>query len=185
MTALSDPLTKIAEYLKLYPMRVDFHPDHFVVLNSSKSDILNTSIKTLAMHEALLKEMEIDSEHRCVLHVGGAYHDKEKALEQFIHNWGFISQSLQKMIILENDDTSFTLGDTLYLCEKLGIPLVFDYHHHLANHQEPLWENDWDRVVNTWSHSKLPLKMHISSPRSKQDFRAHADYVDPELFFPF
>ncbi len=185
MQALSDPLNKIADYLKRHPMRVDFHPDHFVVLNSTKTNILNTSIKTLFMHHALLKGMEIDTEHRCVLHVGGAYHDKEKALEQFIHNWGYVSQSLHRMILLENDDTSFTLEDTLYLCEKLGVPLVFDYHHYLANHKDPLWENDWDRIVATWNFSKLPIKIHISSPRSNQDFRAHADYVDPEMLFSF
>jgi UV DNA damage endonuclease len=166
-------------------MRVDFHPDHFVLLNSPKTDILNNSIKTLAMHHALLKGMEIDPEHRCVLHVGGVYENREKALEQFIHNWGLVSTRLQNMIILENDDTSFTLHDTLYLCEKLGIPLVFDYHHHLAHHQDINWQEQWGRIVGTWEHSRMPVKMHISSPRSEKEFRAHAEYVDAEMFMDF
>lgn len=54
------------------------------------------------MHKALLKGMEIDPEHRCVLHVGGGYNDKEKALEMFINNWSYISPAIQKMIMLEN-----------------------------------------------------------------------------------
>ena len=77
--------------------------------------------------------------------------------------------AIQKMIMLENDDTSFTLEDTLYLCEKLDIPLVFDYHHHLAHHQNANWEVHWDRVIQTWRHSSLPIKMHISSPKSEKD----------------
>jgi UV DNA damage endonuclease len=89
------------------------------------------------------------------------------------------------MIMLENDDTTFTLNETLYLCEKLGIPMVFDYHHHLANHEEEDWVKHWDRVTSTWSQSKLPIKMHISSPRSEKEFRAHANYVDPDLFLGF
>lgn len=185
MRPLKENLKKIADFLKEHPMRVDFHPDHFVLLNTKDIDTLNMSIKTLAMHEALLKGMEVDQEHRCVLHVGGAYADKEKALEQFIHNWGSIPSSIQKMIMLENDDKTFTLDDTLYLCEKLGIPLVFDYHHHLANFQQEDWRVNWDRVVSTWHYSKLPVKMHISSPKSEKDFRAHADYIDPDMFMTF
>lgn len=185
MKALKESLQTISSYLKEHPIRVDFHPDHFVLLNSTKTDILKNSIKTLAMHEALLKGMDIDTEHRCVLHVGGAYEDKEKALEQFIENWGLVPQRLQKMIILENDDTSFTLHDTLYLCEKLGIPLVFDYHHHLAHHETDDWEKQWERVVSTWQTSKLPIKMHISSPKSDEDFRAHADYINLDMFKTF
>ncbi|MDZ5474588.1 UV DNA damage repair endonuclease UvsE [Bacillus sp. 31A1R] len=185
MRPLKGALKEIADYLKDHSIRVDFHPDHFVLLNTKKLDILNMSIKTLAMHEALLKGMELDTEHRCVLHVGGAYDDKEKALEQFIHNWGSIPTRIQRMIMLENDDTTFSLQDTLYLCEKLGIPLVFDYHHHLANFQNENWVEDWDRIVSTWGHSKLPIKMHISSPKSEKDFRAHADYVDPKMFLTF
>jgi UV DNA damage endonuclease len=185
MRPLKEALREIGDYLKEHPMRVDFHPDHFVLLNTPNVDTLNMSVKTLAMHEALLKGMSVNTEHRCVLHVGGAYEDKEKAMELFIENWGVIPHKLQKMVILENDDTSFTLEDTLYLCEKLGIPLVFDYHHHLANFQNDRWLESWERVVNTWAHSPLPIKMHISSPRSDKEYRAHADMIDPIMFLGF
>lgn len=182
---LREVLGKLAEFLREHSIRVDFHPDHFVVLNSLDKDILKNSLKTLSMHEALLRGMDVNPEQRCVLHVGGGYDDKEKALEQFIHNWAFIRPDIQKMIMLENDDTTFTVKDALYLCEKLGIPFVFDYHHHLANHEDEDWVSDWERMVSTWSHSPLPIKMHISSPRSDKEFRAHADYVDPEMFLKF
>jgi UV DNA damage endonuclease len=185
MRALSKPLKAIAEYIRENPMRLDFHPDHFVLLNTTKKEILNNSIKTLAMHHALLKGMEVDPRHRCVLHVGGAYEDKEKALEQFIHNWALIPQVLQSMVMLENDDTTFTLNDTLYLCEKIGIPLVFDYHHHLANFEKKDWETEWERIVGTWADSSLQVKMHISSPRSEKEFRAHGDHIDPQMFLDF
>ncbi|WP_413304500.1 UV DNA damage repair endonuclease UvsE [Bacillus sp. 1P10SD] len=182
---LSEPLQELGSYSKEKSIRIDFHPDHFVVLNTPDKEILKNSLKTLMMHQAMLKGMTIDTEHRCVLHVGGGYDDKEKALEQFIHNWGYIKPSIQKMIMLENDDTTFTTKETLYLCEKLGIPMVFDYHHHLANYDDLDWVSDWERIISTWSHSPLPVKMHISSPRSEKDFRAHADHVNPEMFMEF
>ncbi|TXC81863.1 UV DNA damage repair endonuclease UvsE [Metabacillus litoralis] len=185
MSELDEPLKNIAEFLAIHPMRVGFHPDHFVVLNSQQPDIFKMSLKTLRMHEHLLKGMGVNSEHRCVLHIGGAYDNKEKALEQFIHNWGLIPVSLQKMLMLENDDTTFHVNDALYLCEKLGVPQIFDYHHHLAYHEDLNWEHQWERVLNTWKESPLPVKMHISSPKSEKEFRAHSDYIDVSMFMEF
>lgn len=185
LSPLKDSLSSVGDYIRQRGMRVDFHPDHFVLLNSPKKEVLKTSIRTLNLHAALLKGMGIDSRHRCVLHIGGKYNDKEKALEQFIHNWMYVPEHLQSMVMLENDDTSFTLEDTLYLSEKLGIPLVFDLHHHLANHRDSNWESHWKRVVRTWKHASLPMKMHISSPKSGKQFRHHADYIDPDMFLQF
>lgn len=182
---LQEALRELGDYAKKYKIRVDFHPDHYVVINSPTKRVLNNALTSLNMHYDLLNAMGIDPTHRCVLHVGGNYKDTEKSLRRFIDNWKDVPQEIQKMIILENDDTSFTLEDTLYLCEKLDIPLIFDYHHHLAHHENPNWEDHWDRVVNTWENSPLPIKMHISSPKSEEEFRHHADYVDIDMFFEF
>ncbi|MGG2067512.1 UV DNA damage repair endonuclease UvsE [Bacillus sp. S14(2024)] len=182
---LRENLKRLGEYVKRQEMRIDFHPDHFVVLNSLHPPILKQSIKTLQMHGKLLKGMGIDRTHRCVLHVGGAYENKEKALEQFIENWSLVPVGIQKMVMLENDDTTFSLKEVLYLGEKLGIPVVFDLHHHMVNHDLEEWVTDWERVVRTWEQSPLPIKMHISSPREGNNPRAHADFINPDQFFSF
>lgn len=182
---LSEKLTEIGTYARKHNIRIDFHPDHFVVVNSPRMEVVRNSLKTLKMHYLLLKGMKIDPAHRCVLHVGGNYKETEKSLERFIDNWMDVPRAIQKMIMLENDDTSFTVDDTLYLCEKLEIPLVFDYHHHLAHHYNGNWEDKWDRIVATWKHSPLPIKMHISSPKSEREFRHHSDYVDVDMFFRY
>ncbi|MFZ7946060.1 UV DNA damage repair endonuclease UvsE [Neobacillus sp. 19] len=185
MKPLQKQLRMLGNFAKDHGIRIDFHPDHFVLINSMKKEILNNSIQTLKMHYLLLKGMGIDPAHRCVMHVGGNYKDTETSLERFIENWMVVPRSIQKMIMLENDDTSFTLEDTLYLCEKLDIPLVFDYHHHLAHHRNAHWEEHWDRVIQTWRNSSLPMKMHISSPKSLKEFLHHADYIDLDLFIHF
>ena len=185
MRPLKGKLAEIGEFVKKHKMRVDFHPDHFVVLNSPRREVFLNSITNLKMHYLLLTAMNLDATHRCVLHVGGKYNDIEKSLERFVMNWSDVPLSTQQMIILENDDTSFTLDDTLFLCEKLGIPLVFDYHHHLAYHRNEIWKDKWDRVAVTWRDSPLPIKMHISSPKSEDKFRHHSDHVDVDMFFRF
>ncbi|MFT8320208.1 MAG: UV DNA damage repair endonuclease UvsE [Bacillus sp. (in: firmicutes)] len=182
---LKSKLYELGKMVKKYDMRVDFHPDHFVVLNNTEPEILKNSLKTMQMHGKLLKGMKLNTEHRCVLHVGGVYNDKEQALEQFILNWGLVPIRLQKMIILENDDKNFTFNDTLYLCEKLNIPCVFDLHHHMVHNEGDDWYNHWGRVINTWKYSPLPIKMHISSPRDGEQDRAHADYINVDQFLSF
>ena len=137
------------------------------------------------MHFQLLKAMNINPEHRCVLHVGGGYDDKEKALEQLVENFASIPAQIQRMLMFENDDTTFTFDETLFACEKLGVPIVFDFHHHIVNHINEGWTSSWGRAVDTWRNSKLPMKMHISSPRDTKDIRAHADYVDSTMFITF
>jgi len=185
MKPLKEELNQLGEFALKNNMRIDFHPDHFVILNSVDEELLKSSIKTLKMHYQLLKAMKINTEQRCVLHVGGGYDDKEKALEQLIENFGSVPSPIQKMLMFENDDTTFTFDETLFACEKLGVPIVFDYHHHLVNHVNEQWTENWERAVNTWAVSELPMKMHISSQRDDKDIRAHADYVESSMFLTF
>ncbi|WP_202079568.1 UV DNA damage repair endonuclease UvsE [Caldalkalibacillus salinus] len=185
MQALKEPLAQLGEFIDKHGMRVGFHPDHFVLINSPRDEVFKPSLENLKMHYLLLKGMNVDTEHRCVMHVGGDYKKRDDALERFVTNWGRVPHAIQRMMMLENDDKSFHLEDTLYLCEKLQIPLVFDYHHHLAHHHDIHWEKQWDRVLQTWAHSPLPVKMHMSSPKSETQFRAHAEYVDLDMFMDF
>ncbi|WP_025025726.1 UV DNA damage repair endonuclease UvsE [Caldalkalibacillus mannanilyticus] len=185
LTPMIESLRELGKFAMENDMRIDFHPDHFVLLNSPKPEIFKQSLLVLKLHHQLLRAMGIDLQHRCVMHVGGNYKDTEASLERFVTNWADVPTGIQKMIMLENDDKSFTLLDTLYLCEKLGIPLVFDYHHHLAHHKEKNWESEWERVIDTWKHSPLPPKMHISSPKNEKEFRHHADYIDLQMFLDF
>ncbi|QDP40336.1 UV DNA damage repair endonuclease UvsE [Radiobacillus deserti] len=182
---LAPAFKELGNYARKHRMRIGFHPDHFVVLNTPKTEVLKQSIYNLVYHYNMLTAMGEDPSHKCVLHVGGSYGNKEAALERFIENWGKISPRIQNTIILENDDKTYNVEDVLYLSEKLEIPHVFDFHHHAANHRDADWTQYWERIVNTWKHSRNPVKMHISSPKSENQFRHHADYVDPEMFKTF
>lgn len=185
MTPIAGELHHIGEFAQKHGMRIDFHPDHFHVINTPNEEIFQASLKGLAYHRQLILAMGIDPLHRLVLHVGGLYKNKVTALERFVSNWSHVPHDLQTMIMLENDDKSFSMSDTLDLCEHVGVPFVFDYHHHLVNHDQPDWENGWERIVETWKHSPLPVKMHISSPKDDKNFRAHADFIDSEMFMRF
>jgi UV DNA damage endonuclease len=183
--AIKKDLAEIGAFVKKKGLRVDFHPDHFVLINSPKKEVFTMSMKSLEMHYKLIKGMDLFHQNRCVMHVGGNYKNAESALERFVTNWMIVPRHIQEMIMLENDDTSFTLLETLYLCEKLEIPLVFDLHHHLAYHKEKDWLSNWDRIVRTWEQASFPIKMHISSPKNEKQYRHHADFIDSDMFIGF
>ncbi|MBU8907139.1 UV DNA damage repair endonuclease UvsE [Desertibacillus haloalkaliphilus] len=183
--AIFPNLKQLGEYIRSKQMRVDFHPDHFVVLNNPDEEVFNRSLQTLLYHYKLLKGLGVDPTHRCVLHIGGKKHGKVSGLETFIDNFENIPSQLQKMIMIENDDTVYHTEDALYLGEKLGIPVVFDLHHHDVNHPETPLSELWPRVVATWSNSPLPVKMHISSPIDGELDKRHHDYIDKDRLLHF
>ncbi|QOY34351.1 UV DNA damage repair endonuclease UvsE [Anaerobacillus isosaccharinicus] len=184
--AIAPILNEIGEFITKHQMRIGFHPDHFVVINNLDEDLLKRSIHTLIYHYKLLKGMNIDPMHRCVLHVGGAKNGVVEGLEEFIENFEKIPKAIQQMLILENDDTVYHIEDVLYLGEKLQIPVVLDIHHHDI-HQPKTFSflEVWDRVLETWKHSSLPVKIHVSSPKEDATDKRHHDYIDVERLMRF
>ncbi|ELW9008270.1 hypothetical protein SIN57_001990, partial [Campylobacter upsaliensis] len=53
MKPLKEPLGELGAFARKHKMRIDFHPDHFVLLNSPQKHILKNSIKTLKLHYLL------------------------------------------------------------------------------------------------------------------------------------
>ncbi|WP_017727177.1 UV DNA damage repair endonuclease UvsE [Halalkalibacterium ligniniphilum] len=183
--ALAQELKRLGSFALQEKMRLDFHPDHFVVLNSPSKTITSRSLHTLLYHYKLLREMGIDTVHRCVLHVGGKKGGVEAGLEQFIDNYSTIPPRLQSMIILENDDVNYTIEDVLYLGEKLDIPVVLDLHHHDVLHRTKEIREYWERIVATWQRSPLPIKIHLSSPMEGDRDPRHHDFIDCRRFLAF
>ncbi len=101
-----------------------------------------------------------------------------------------MDERIRRTITLENDDKTYTAEETLAVCERLGVPMVLDIHHHLVNNNGEEAAKLWPRIMNTWRKSSLvPVelapKIHVSSPRSDKELRAHAEYVDVEHILPF
>lgn len=176
---------RIGNLIKDNNMRVDFHPDQFCVLNSIKEDIVLNTIESLKYHYSILEALKIPDKI-LILHVGSNVFGKEKSLERFIKNFNKLPIYIKNVIALENDDKIFNIHDLLYLSEKLNVPVVLDYHHHICNHIE----NDdifkyIDNIFKTWK-GKTP-KIHFSSPKSKikKEIRSHHDYIDVNSFIDF
>ncbi|WP_134704673.1 UV DNA damage repair endonuclease UvsE [Ammoniphilus sp. YIM 78166] len=185
---LAEDFEQIGEFVKKNRMRVGFHPDHFVNLNSPKDDIVEKSIQDLTYHLQQSQAMGLDETMKFNIHMGGAYKDKKDSIKRLIDNWTRVPADIQRRITFENDDKTFTAAETLEACQALGTPMVLDIHHHRCNHEHHDLSSILEDIFATWKDSGLPPKIHVSSPKGTESaaaMRSHADFVDVHDLLPF
>jgi len=175
---------RIWKKIKKYNIRIDVHPDQFCVLNSTKKEIVTNSIKILNYHYNILKALNIEKKI-IILHIGSSVLGKDNSIKRFINNFNKLPNYLKKCIAIENDDKIYNIEDCLELCEKLNIPMVLDYHHHICNNNNLNIDNYLQRIFNTWKNN-IP-KIHFSSPKNntKKEFRSHHDFINIQDFILF
>lgn len=158
-------------------VRLLFHPDQFCVLSSPKPEVVSSTVKELDFHAQIAVLVGADA---LIVHGGGVYGDKDSALQRFADNFRLLSDDAQRMLVVENDDRSYTVEDLLPLCQTIDIPLVYDVHHHRCNQDSLSVEDATTRALSTWTDGRTPL-FHISSPRDGWDAknpRPHHDFID-------
>lgn len=184
----ADELARVGAKARALGIRLSLHPSQYIVLNTPDPAVLDTAIRTLQSHADILNGMGLGPEHKIITHVGGLYGDREGALERFAERYERLSPAIRARLIVENDDRLFPVDDVLWLHERTGIPVVFDWLHHAALQTGTLGAAEAAcRAFATWPAGQRP-KLHFSSvagqiPRGKA--APHADYIDPADLVPF
>ena len=173
---------EIGDKIKKHNIRVDVHPDQFCVLNSTKKEVLENTFEILEYHYKILDALNIENKI-IILHVGSSVLGKQNSIKRFINNFYKLPKYIQECIAIENDDRIYNILDCLYICKKLNIPFVLDYHHHICNNVCEI-DDYLDEIFKTW---KTTPKIHFSSPKNKtkKDFRSHHDYINIDDFIKF
>jgi UV DNA damage repair endonuclease len=93
---------------RTHDVRLSFHPDQFVALNSVRDDVVASSVRELDAHASLGLLIGVDT---ITLHVGGMTGGKEATLERLEANLAGFSGDARARLALENDDRLFTVSD--------------------------------------------------------------------------
>ena len=168
------------ELARLHNVRLSFHPDQFVVLNSIRDEVVAASILELDTQARLGELVGADT---ITLHVGGMTDGKPAALERLERNIDRLSLAARSRLALENDDRLFTVKDLYELCLRSRVPLVYDVHHHRCNPDGLDVETATNLSTETW-RGREPW-MHLATARdgaTAANPRPHADYIDPADF---
>ena len=184
--SLKEEFTKLGEFIKSNDMRVSLHPDHFTLINTKSEEILNNSINDLKYHIKILNAMGLtDNKYKLVIHVGGAYSNKEESLNRFISNYRELNSNIKSRIMLENDDKIYSATDVLRISKEISIPVVLDVHHYNCVNSGERLEDILYKAFETWNKQKFPPKIHFSSPKNAKQFRNHAENIDLNDFIAF
>ena len=171
---------------KTHKVRLTSHPGPFNVLTSPHEHVVENCIADLTAHGDVFDMMDLSRTpyNKINIHIGGAYGDKEAAMERFCKNFERLPNSVKSRLTVENDDkaTMYSVKD-LYdgVYKRIGIPIVFDYHHHRFCTGELSEEDALALAISTWG-SVVPV-VHYSESRNieqKDDKirpQAHSDYV--------
>jgi len=176
-------------------IRLSLHPSQYTVLNAADAEVARKARWDLDVQASLLDAMEQDAAAVVVIHVGGGYGDREAALERFVRSFEQLGEAARRRVVIENDDTVFTVADCLWVHRRTAAPIVFDHHHHRLNPGEATVYESVLAAATTWPTAVTP-KIHFSSPRLDgrtvgrgkaartipPRLRQHADYVDPWTF---
>ena len=186
-------------------IRLSFHPSQFIVLNSENEDLTRKSMWDLDSQAEMLDRMECGPEARMVIHVGGAYGDRESGCARWIKTWSRLSEPVRRRLVLENDDIRYSAADVLRIHEETGVALVFDYQHFWCMNPEGLaMMPTVERFLRSWPEGQRP-KLHYSCARTELReikrknrktkkietvlqspiWTGHADYNNPFETIPF
>ena len=167
-------------------IRITSHPGPFNVLVSPNEKVVQNTITDLEIHGKIFDMMglSLTPYNKINIHCNGVYGDKISAMDRFCENFKRLSPSVQKRLTVENDDKAsmYSVKDLMYIHEKIGIPIVFDYHHHTFQTGDLTEEQALSLAVTTWPKGITPV-VHYSESKSlheennKLKPQAHSDYI--------
>ena len=172
-----------------YGHRLTSHPGPFNVLVSPNEKVVKNTITDLSIHGEVFDLIGLSRTpyNKINIHCNGVYGDKISAMDRFCKNFERLPESVQSRLTVENDDkaTMYSVKDLMYIHERIGIPIVFDYHHHKFCTGDLSEEEALKLAASTWGDIK-PV-VHYSESKSLHENndtikpQAHSDYISETI----
>lgn len=159
-------------------LRLVMHPDQYVVLNSEFPGVVRNSIKILRMHSRILDLLGQPRSPWAALQIHGGKSGRSVELIRAISG---LEKGIRSRLVLENDERAYGAEEILSICRSVGIPMVFDAHHHviherLDSYNDPSVEEHLRAAASTWPDPSWQL-VHISNGRDFFRDRRHHDLI--------
>jgi UV DNA damage endonuclease len=166
-------MQRIGAFVLANGHRLSTHPGPYNVLASPKPEVVDKAILDLDAHAHIFDTLGLpaDNNTKINIHVGGAYGDKVSAMQRFTTNFGRLGSTTQARLTVENDDRASMysvqdLYDGIY--SVIGIPIVFDYHHHQFCTGGLSEQQALELAMSTWPADIVPT-VHYSESREVHD----------------
>ena len=186
-------LSIAGEFAKKNELRITSHPGPFNVLVSPRENVVENTITDLRIHGEMFDMLGLSRTpfNKINIHCNGVYGDKISAMDRFCKNFERLPKSVQTRLTVENDDKAsmYSVLDLMYIHKRIGIPIVFDYHHHKFCTGDLSEQEALELAISTWPDGIKPI-VHYSESKSlhegdeKIKLQAHSDYIHklPNLY---
>lgn len=182
-----DRFEEIGRFINQNGLRVSMHPGQYTVLNSNNPLVVKRAIEDLKYHCDVLDLMQLDSTHKIVLHIGGAYDNRSEAINRFEDSFLKLEKRIQNRLIIENDDKIYNIQEVLDISDRLQIPVVYDNLHNLINpYDTNISDSEWITICNrTWKECDGSQKVHYSQQNINKKSGSHSNTIYIEEFLRF
>jgi UV DNA damage endonuclease len=178
LRSLADEMAAIGDRANRFGLRLVLHPDQFVVLNSDNPQIIETSIRVLENHALVMDLLQQPRSQWAAMNIHGGKGGKPDLL---VENLKKLPDSVRTRVTLENDEHAYGAYEILDVCQRAGVAMVFDVHHHVVHDkitdlEDPSIADILRQARDTWENPDWQL-VHLSSGREGIHDRAHHDFI--------
>lgn len=154
--------------------RLSMHPGQYTQPGSPNAGVAERGLAELRYAAGVLEAMDAQ-DGVVVLHLGGAYGDKQTAAERFAEALRG-EQEIRRYLALENDERTWAPHEAIEAAERIGVPAIVDTLHHRLNPGALTLREALARARATWPEGRRQ-KVHISSQDPAKKPGAHAPLI--------
>lgn len=189
INVIKNLLRGLGTIIKKNNIRVGYHPGPFNVLGSENPKVVEKTIHELNFTASIMDYMGLDKTpyYPINIHLNTTQPTREEAAQRFVDNFKKLSKSVQLRLTVENDDKEGQYSaKMLYelVHNKIGIPIVFDFHHFNYGPHDQSIEEAFQTAFLTWDVKPIT---HMSSSKinesSSSRETAHSDFIYDKIPF--
>jgi len=174
-----DELKRAGELANSLGHRIVMHPGQYNQVGSIDRNVFEKTVDDLSHHADILDTMGINDDGVLIVHGGGTYGDKKQTISRWIDQFDELPQKVKKRLVIENCERQYSINDCLDISERIGIPVVFDFHHYecfslIYSTQQEKFERLAPRIIDTWGNKRV--LMHVSEQGCGK-IGHHSDYI--------
>ena len=178
LEGMSEQLARFGEKARQLGVRVVVHPDQFVVLSSEKENVVKNSVAILEHQAKLMDMLGLERSSWAAMNIHGGKRGRADALADVI---GMLSSAVRTRLTLENDERCYGAELMLDICQRAGIPMVFDAHHHLvrenlSSYDDPSITEFVHAARETWTPETWQI-VHLSNGQRDLWDNKHSDFI--------
>ena len=172
-------MAPFGELAKRKNVRVLVHPDQFVVLNSERPEVVAASVKELEHHAYIFDKLGLPRSPWALMNIHGGKGRRSEALIETISR---LPANIKSRLTLENDEHIYSAAEILTVCQRAGVPMVFDAHHHVVKEgltglEDASVSEYTEQARATWTPPEWQV-VHLSNGKEHSQDRRHSDFIE-------